>query len=126
MVHPANGAVVRLKNRGFGDAQVRAFTLVAESPDLPEGPRGGESPTPDIRAVGTRVDRAAAGVCLKDAPSFVWSFAITTHERQAHLLPVRLVVNLDLDRDGSVDFVVLTLNRGARVVSAVVDYTRKR
>ena len=118
VVQPAYGTVVRLRNRGVGDAQTEAFTLAAVSPDIPEGPRGGQAPTPDLRAVGSRVDLVPAGVC-SEADSFVWSFAITTHERQAHLLHVQPTVDLDLDRDGVFEFSVVGFNNNAQVVSAV-------
>ncbi|MDX1614537.1 MAG: S8 family serine peptidase [Candidatus Promineifilaceae bacterium] len=92
---------VRLQNRGVGAAQNNAFSLLAVSPDQPEGARGQQSPTPDIRSVG--IATYPAGFC--DA-GFVWAFAINTWERQQHLLPVKHFVYLDVDQDGASDYLV--------------------
>ena len=119
-VQPKYDALVRLRNRGIGVAQTEAFTLVATSPDLPEGPQGAQAPTPDLRAVGVRMDPVPAGVC-SDAESFVWSFAVTTHERQAHLLNVQPVIDLDLDNDGTFEFSVVGFDNDGQVLSAVFD-----
>ena len=44
-----------------------------------------------------------AGFCSAD-PSFLWAFAINTHERQEHLVPVSHEIFLDIDQDGTDDF----------------------
>ena len=44
--------VIGLNNTGVGTAQNDAYALLAVSDNIPEGPLGGQSPTPDIRAVG--------------------------------------------------------------------------
>lgn len=97
---------ISLNNIGLGAAQNDAYSLIAVSPDKPEGVRGGQSPMPDIRAVGVNTFPVQAGVC-SGSPSFVWAFAINTWERQSHLLPVSHQVILDIDQDGTADFVVL-------------------
>ena len=128
-VRPKGGTKVRLSNVGVGVAQNETFTLAAISPDIPRGPQGGQAPTPDLRAVGSRVDPVPAGFCSA-AESFVLSFAFNTHERQAHLLPVINAVNLDLDRDGTADFEIAGLDVDAflgvdgidgRILAAVTD-----
>ncbi len=43
---------IGLDNTGVGRAQNDAYALIAESPNQPEGPLGGQSPRPDIRGVG--------------------------------------------------------------------------
>ncbi|HUG64596.1 MAG TPA: S8 family serine peptidase [Gaiellaceae bacterium] len=101
---------VGITNTGVGAAQVDAYALLAESPDIPSGPAGGQSPTPDIRAVGINTFPVPAGFCSA-SPSFLWAFAINTHERQEHLLPVSHQIWLDTDGDGTDDYVVL--NRDA-------------
>jgi hypothetical protein len=98
--------VVNLTNTGVGTAQNDAYSLLATSPNLPEGGFGAQSPTPDIRAVGINTFPVGAGVC-SDAESFVWAFAINTWERQEHLLPVSHQVWLDTNQDGTDDYVVL-------------------
>lgn len=103
-----NGGIdqVALTNNGMGTAQVDGFALIAVSPNLPEGPFGGQSPTPDIRAVGINTFPVPAGFCSAQ-PSFIWAFAVNTWERQQHLLPVSHLVFLDIDQDGTDDYAVL-------------------
>ena len=99
-------AVIGLDNLGAGTAQNDAFALLATSPEIPSGPRGGQSPTPDIAAVGINTIPVPAGFCSGEA-SFLWVFAVQTHEPQTHLLPVSHQVSLDTNRDGTTDYVVL-------------------
>ncbi len=98
--------LIGLNNQGFGTAQVDAYTLLATSPDIPAGPAGGQSPTPDLAAVGINTFPVDAGVCLDD-PSFIWAFSINSHERQQHLMPVSYWVWLDTNMDGEADWAVL-------------------
>jgi subtilisin family serine protease len=102
---------VTLNNRGPGTAQNELFSLIGLSANLPAGPIGGQSPTPDLRAIGVNTAAVPAGYC-SDAESFVWSFAVNTHERQTHLLPVIHSVLLDIDRDGNADYEVDNLDLG--------------
>jgi subtilisin family serine protease len=97
---------VSLTNNGVGTAQTAAFSLLATSPNMPEGPQGGQSPMPDIRAVGAASFPVPAGFCSAN-PSFVWQFAINTWERQSHLVPVSHIVFLDTNGDGIDDYAVL-------------------
>ena len=55
--------VVALTNNGVGAAQNDAYSLLAISPDQPEGGLGEQSPTPDIRAVGINTFPVPAGYC---------------------------------------------------------------
>ena len=100
---------VSLNNIGVGTAQNDAFALLATSPNLPEGPRGGQSPMPDLRAVGINTFPVPAGFC-SGSDSFVWAFALNTWERQTHLVPVVHNVFLDIDRDGIDDYVVFNFD----------------
>lgn len=109
---------VALNNIGVGTAQNDAYSLLAVSPNLPEGDRGGQAPTPDIRAVGINTIPVPAGFCSAN-PSFLWLFAINTWERQSHLVPVSHQVILDTDRDGNADYVVL--NRDASGPTTISD-----
>jgi subtilisin family serine protease len=102
----AGGAVIGLDNQGVGIAQNDAYALVATSPAMPEGPRGGQSPTPDIAAVGINTIPVPAFFCSGEE-SFIWVFAVSSHEEQSHLLPVSHQFWLDTDRDGTDDYVVL-------------------
>ncbi|MDP2623229.1 MAG: S8 family serine peptidase [Actinomycetota bacterium] len=110
--------VIDLTNKGVGTAQNDAYTLIATSPDDPEGAQGGQSPTPDIRAVGINTFPVPAGFC-SSAASFIWAFAVNTWERQSHLVPVSHQVWLDTNQDGTADFVVL--NRDLSGLGTIAD-----
>jgi minor extracellular serine protease Vpr len=110
--------VVDLTNNGVGWAQNDAYSLLAISPNLPEGGLGEQMPTPDIRAVGINTFPVPAGFCSAN-PSFVWAFAINTWERQEHLLPVSHQVSLDTNRDGVTDYIIL--NRDASGLGTLAD-----
>jgi minor extracellular serine protease Vpr len=110
--------VIGLSNTGVGTAQNDAYALLAISPELPKGGRGQEMPTPDIRAVGINTFPVPAGFCSAN-PSFLWTFAINTWERQEHLLPVSHQVWLDTNQDGIDDYVVL--NRDASGLGTLSD-----
>ncbi|HSM55501.1 MAG TPA: S8 family serine peptidase [Candidatus Sulfomarinibacteraceae bacterium] len=118
--------VVDLTNNGVGTAQNDAYSLLATSPDLPEGGLGEQAPNPDIRAVGINTFPVGAGFCSAN-PSFVWAFAINTWERQEHLLPVSHQVLLDTNQDGTDDYLIInrdlsgftTISDGRQVTWAV-------
>ena len=110
--------VVGLNNTGAGTAQNDAYALLALSPNQPEGGSGAQSPTPDIRAVGINTFPVPAGFCSAN-PSFLWAFAVNTWERQQHLLPVSHQIQLDTNRDGVVDYIVL--NRDASGLATITD-----
>jgi subtilisin family serine protease len=100
---------VRLINRGVGIAQDDAYALIALSPDIPEGAAGANAPVPDIAAVGVNTFPVPAGYCSAQA-SFIWAFAVTSHERQSHLLPVQYWFYLDTDQDGTDDYAVFNMD----------------
>jgi len=97
--------LIDLTNNGVGTAQNDAYTLIAVSPNQPEGGAGQQAPTPDLRAVGVNTFPVPAGFC-SGVDSFIWAFAINTWERQEHLMPVHHYVILDTDQDGTADFQV--------------------
>ena len=111
-----NGGVdnINLTNVGVGTAQNDAYSLLAVSPNQPEGAPGQQSPMPDIRAVGINTIPVGAGFC-SGQDSFLWLFAINTWERQEHVVPVIHNVILDTNQDDTDDFIVfnLDLNLGA-------------
>jgi minor extracellular serine protease Vpr len=109
---------IELRNRGLGWAQNDAYALLATSPDIPEGARGAQSPTPDLRAVGVNTFPVPAGYCSAQE-SFIWAFAINTWERQAHLLPVHHYVWLDTDMDGAADYYLV--NRDYSGMTSISD-----
>ena len=97
---------VDLTNNGVGTAQNDAYSLIAISPNKPEGDFGAQAPMPDLRAVGVNTIPVPAGFCSAN-PSFLWLFAINTWERQEHLVPVSHQISLDTNQDGVFDYVVL-------------------
>lgn len=96
---------IGLNNTGHGTAQNDAYSLLAVSPNMPEGGAGEQSPTPDLRAVGVTTIPVGAGFC-SGQDSFLWIFAVNTWERQQHLMPVHHYVLLDTDQDGNADYQV--------------------
>lgn len=98
-----------LFNNGPGNAQNETFSLLGVSGDLPTGAAGTGAPTPDLKAVGVNTTPVPAGFC-SDEPSFIWSFAINTHERQTHLLPVINGIDIDIDRDGTFDYEIANVD----------------
>lgn len=102
-----NPTTVDMSNEGAGTAQIGTYSIIALSDNLPEGGPGEQMPTPDIRAVGIATFEVDAGTCTQDGPSFIWAFAISTWERQAHLINVRYSIFLDVDQDGNSDYELL-------------------
>ena len=99
--------IIGLDNQGVGTAQTDAYSLIALSPDIPEGGAGVQEPTPDIASVGINTFPVPAGFC-SGQNSFLWAFAINSHERQRHLVqPVSHQIWLDTNLDGSADYVLL-------------------
>jgi subtilisin family serine protease len=96
---------ISLTNNGVGTAQNDAYSLLAVSPDQPEGGNGDQMPMPDLRAVGVNTFPVPAGFC-SGQESFIWAFAISTWERQEHLVPVIHEIDLDIDQDGTFDYAV--------------------
>jgi subtilisin family serine protease len=114
--------VISLSNTGIGAAQNDAYSLLAISPNQPEGGLGEQAPTPDIRAVG--INTFLTPGC---SSGFIWAFAVNTWERQQHLLPVSHQVLLDTNQDGTDDYLILnrdfsgftTISDGRQVTWAV-------
>ena len=102
-----------LSNYGGGPAFVDVYSLVGTSPDLPEGAWGMQSPIIDLKYVGVQTFPVDAGVCSANA-SFVWSFAITTWERNAMgNLPAEFDIYLDTNQDGTDDYAVFNYDLGS-------------
>ena len=97
--------VIGLNNTGRGDAQNDAYSLLAVSPNIPEGGPGENSPTPDLSAVGVTTIPVPAGFCSAE-DSFLWIFAINTWERKESLQGTIFEVDLDIDQDGTFDYAV--------------------
>ncbi|MCG8349776.1 MAG: S8 family serine peptidase [Chloroflexales bacterium] len=108
---------ITLANSGVGTGYVNTYSLIGVSPNLPEGERGEQNPTPDLRYVGVQTFPVDAGVC-SDNPSFVMSFAVNTWERQTHAnAPARFEFYLDTNQDGTTDYVVFNADRSVSQLS---------
>jgi minor extracellular serine protease Vpr len=104
---------VKLSNFGVGTGSVDAYSLIATSPNLPEGSRGANAPVIDLRYLGVATYPVPAGYCSAD-DSFVMSFAFNTWERQTHAnAPAAFFVDIDTDRDGVPDYEVYNLDDGS-------------
>jgi hypothetical protein len=102
---------IGLTNSGVGTAQINAYSLVALSPDLPQGGRGQQSPTPDIRAIGIQAT-PVAGIC-SDEPSYILAFALNSWERQTHAnAPASYWFDLGTNQDGTPEFAVFNRDLG--------------
>ena len=98
--------VIGLDNTGVGIAQNDGYSLMALSPEIPEGLRGGQSPTPDLRAVGVQTYPVPASFCEAE---YLMAIGVNTWEPQTHAIsPVNFRVDLDTDLDGIADATVLT------------------
>jgi hypothetical protein len=103
---------MEVNNTGVGMAQNEAYSLLALSPRLQAGGRGEGAPTPDLRAVGVKALEVPGGFCSA-SPSYVLTLAVNTWERQTHAnLPGIYVFNLDIDQDGSTDYIVFNGDAG--------------
>ncbi|HTU67116.1 MAG TPA: S8 family serine peptidase [Steroidobacteraceae bacterium] len=106
---PTTGAgTVDVTNNGVGDAQVFSYATLGTGAARPPGGRGEQSPTPDIKAVGTNTFIVGPGFCTATGNQFVWEFAFQTHERPANPQGIWYEVDLDTNHDGLTDFFVYT------------------
>ena len=104
--YPGVGTV-DLKNKGVGDVSVETYSLIAESPNLPEGTWGGNAPIIDLRYVGYATYFAPADTYCGSTDSYVMAFAINTWERQTMAIaPASFFIDIDVDQDGVYDYEV--------------------
>lgn len=96
---------VDLFNHGVGTAQIDTYELLFASPDDPEGEEGSQLPNADFRYVGFRSLPGNRPNC-----DVVLEFAFHLWEKHKRLVQSQLQVHLDLDRNGSVDYILA--NRG--------------
>jgi minor extracellular serine protease Vpr len=103
-------AASRLENEGAGIGQIDVYSLLGVSPNLPQGARGGQAPTPDLKAVGVQTALTPAGFC-GDGPGYVLSLAANLWERQTHAdAPVAIEWDLDVNGDGTPDYAVFSFD----------------
>jgi subtilisin family serine protease len=107
-VDPATGlGTVALENKGVGDAQIYAYSVLGTGPDTPRGAPGQGQPNPTIRAAAINTFGVGAGFCAAEE-NFVWEFVFNMHERRA--LPVGTIheVDIDVNNDGTNDYAVIS------------------
>ena len=121
---------VTARNPGFGAGNLNYLSLQAVSPDIPEGPKGGQAPTPDLKAFGVSSFEVPEEFCGPDAETnYIWAFGVQLWEGQAYSdLPGGVSVLLDVDRDGTFDYQVTNIQLrfvgfpgDSRAVTAVFD-----
>jgi minor extracellular serine protease Vpr len=118
-INPTTGAgTVALENKGVGDAQVFAYSMIATGTDRPGGGHGEQTPNPDIRAIGLNTFGVGPGVCSA-GNNFVWEFAFNMFERKATPAGTWHEVDLDVNNDGLADFFVINQDVGG--VTALSD-----
>lgn len=107
-------ATTRLENEGAGTAQIDVYSLLGVSPNLPQGARGGQAPTPDLKAVGVQTFLTPAGFCPGSAnEGYILALAANLWERQTHAdAPVAIEWDLDVNQDGAADYAVFSLDVG--------------
>jgi len=117
---PNTGAgTVALENKGVGNAQIFAYSMLGTGPDTPRGERGDGAPNPSIRAAAVNTFLTPAGqVCSVNA-NFVWEFVFNMYERKASPVGTIHEVDIDVNHDGKDDFFVINQDVGG--VTAVSD-----
>ena len=117
-----------LENKGVGNAQIFAYSLLGTGPDTPRGERGDGAPNPSIRAAAVNTFVTPAGqVCSVNA-NFVWEFVFNMYERKASPVGTIHEVDIDVNSDGTDDFFVINQDVGGvtalsdgRQVTAVIN-----
>lgn len=113
-----NLGTVTVKNKGVGDAQVTAYSLLDYGDDREGGERGEGLPNPDIHAIGVTTYGAGAGVCAAGS-NFIWTFAFNMYERRATPAGTIHEVDIDTSGDGVADYAII--NQDASGVTTLTD-----
>jgi subtilisin family serine protease len=121
-------ASVPLANKGVGNAQIFAYSMIATGTDRPRGERGEQAPNPDLRAVATNAFVVGPTTCGTTSNNFVWEFAFNMFERKATPAGTWHEVDIDTNADGRTDFFVINQDVGGvtqlsdgRQVTAVIN-----
>ena len=128
-VDPLTGVgFVPLENKGVGDAQIFAYSMLGTGPDTPRGDRGDQAPNPTIRAAAVNTFLTPAGAVCSVNANFVWEFVFNMYERKASPVGTIHEVDIDVNNDGLDDFFVINQDVGGvtalsdgRQVTAVIN-----
>ena len=119
-IDPNTGTgTVALENKGVGNAQIFAYSMLGTGPDTPRGERGGQAPNPTMRAVAVNTFGTPAGAVCSVNPNFVWEFVFNMYERKASPVGTIHEVDIDVNGDGTDDFFVINQDVGG--VTALTD-----
>lgn len=99
---------IKLHNKGVGDANIFAYSMLGTGPDTPGGGRGEQMPNPTIRAAGVNTFLTPAGQLCSTSQNFVWEFAFHMYERKATPAGTIHEVDIDVNNDGSFDYAVIS------------------
>jgi len=117
---------IQVVNKGVGDAQVIAYSMLGRGDDREGGEHGEGLPNPDMRAVGVNTFAVGAGTCGASA-NFIWAFAFNMYERKASPVGTIHEVDIDTTGDGVADYAVInqdvsgvtTLTDGRQVTAVI-------
>jgi subtilisin family serine protease len=115
---PAGLGAVPLQNKGVGDAQIFAYSLLGTGPDTPRGGAGEGMPNPTMRAVAVNTFGVPAGFCAAEA-NFVWEFVFDMYERKASPVGTLHEVDISVDGDDVPEFAIVNQDLGG--LTAVSD-----
>jgi hypothetical protein len=126
---PTTGAgTVALENKGVGNAQIFAYSMLGTGPDTPRGERGDGAPNPTIRAAAVNTFLTDPGFTCSVNANFVWEFVFNMYERKASPVGTIHEVDIDVNNDGRNDFAVINQDVGGvtalsdgRQVTAVIN-----
>ena len=99
---------ITVRNAGVGPANLDGFNLLVASPQLPfMDRRGQQEPTPDLKAAGIRATQVPATFC---ASELLVEFAYQSWTPQTLNLAVQFRASMDIDNDGTEDFLAFNLD----------------
>ncbi len=112
-------ATVSLRNRGAGSAYVDAYSLLGTSPNDAQPLRGSNFAIADLKGVGVASFNASS---IPGCGPYLLSFAVSSYLRVSHPNAVaEYDLRLDVNRDGTDDFVVFNADVNALTPGAALD-----
>ena len=100
-------------------AQFSTFSLLGTSPTSRRAAAASRLPNPDLRAVGVNTFLVRRPAAARAGNDLLWEFAFNTWERKASPVGTFLEVDLDMNNDGIIDYIVL--NRDVSGLTSLTD-----